>query len=165
MKMKEMFLQELDHESVNTRKMLECIPDDKFDWQPHPKSMTMKRLANHIAELPGWVQMILTTEELDFDKTPYEPNDFINSKGLLDYFEKCLQNGRNQLKNADDSDLHKMWALRAGDQIFTKAEKWEMIRHTFCQIVHHRAQLGVYLRLLDIPVPSTYGGSADDPTF
>ena len=165
MEIKKMFLQELDQEAENTRKMLQRIPDDKFEWQPHPKSMTLKRLANHIAELPGWIQMILTTKELDFAKTPYEPNDYEDTAGLISFFEECLDNGKNQLKNAEESDFHDLWALRAGDQIFTQAEKWEMIRHTFCQIVHHRAQLGVYFRLLDIPVPSTYGGSADDPNF
>lgn len=161
----DMFLKEMDQEAETTRKMLERVPDDKYDWQPHPKSMSLQRLANHIAELPDWVAMVLNTEELDFEKNPYQPDDADNTADLLKFFEKSLASGRSELSKAKKEQLMDTWTLRAGKQIFTTSKKWEMIRHTFCQIVHHRAQLGVYLRLLDIPIPSSYGGSADDPSF
>jgi uncharacterized damage-inducible protein DinB len=161
----EMFKKELDQESKITRKLLERVPDGKYGWQPHPKSMTLQRLSNHLAELPGWIQLILTTTELDFEKNPYQPDDADNTSDLLKFYESCLEAGRAELDNAAEAQLYENWKLRAGDQIFYSTDKWEMIRHTFSQIIHHRAQLGVCFRLLDIPVPSSYGGSADDQSF
>ncbi len=162
---KEMFLKEMHEESLVTRKMLERIPEGKFGWKPHQKSMSMKELSNHVAELPSWVEMILTTSELDFSKQPYEPNGAATVRELIDFFESCLHRGKDQLTKTDEKELMISWALRNGETIFKSGPKWEFIRHTFCQITHHRAQLGVYLRLLDVPLPSSYGGSADDQSF
>lgn len=157
-----MFLREMEQEAQTTRKMLERIPDDKYDWQPHPKSMTIRQLATHIAELPTWVTMVLTTDELDFASNPYQPTEINTTADLMNYAESCLANGRLQLVPENEALLTKTWTLREGEIIYMVSPKHEMIRTTFCQIVHHRAQLGVCLRLLDIPIPGSYGPSADE---
>ena len=163
--MTQMLLSEMERESVATRKMLERVPGDKFDWKPHPRSMSLRQLATHIAELPTWVKVTLTTNELDFAAAPYQPASINNSAELLSYFEKSLAEGKEQLSNATDEDLLPDWTLRNGDQVYSVEKKGDVIRMSFCQIVHHRAQLGVYLRLLNIPIPGTYGPSADEMNF
>ena len=156
---------EMEQEAATTRKMLSLVPVEKFDWQPHPKSMTMKRLASHIAELPGWVEMAITTDGLDFENNPYQPVDVKSNDELLAFFEASLKKGKKALANADVSTFGKEWVLRSGDQVYSKETKYDVIRMAYSQIIHHRAQLGVNLRLLDIPLPGSYGPSADDMTF
>jgi uncharacterized damage-inducible protein DinB len=155
-------LKEMEEEAKTTRKMLACVPDDKYDWKPHPKSMSIRSLTTHIAELPSWVTLALTTYELDFSKGGYEPHPINNTKELLDYFEKNFENGKEHLTKAKDTDLLPNWTMRNGDEIYSVATKGETIRHAFSQTVHHRAQLGVFLRLLNIPIPGSYGPSADE---
>jgi len=161
----EMFVKEMNQEAVATRKVLAAVPNDKLDWQPHNKSMSIRALATHIAELPTWVTMALTTEELDFASSPYKPTIVNSTQELIELFEKSLADGRSQLIPENEAKMGEPWTLRSGDTIFSTTTKAETIRHAFNQITHHRAQLGVYLRLLDIPVPATYGPSADDPGF
>jgi uncharacterized damage-inducible protein DinB len=159
------FLKELNAESLTTRKMLERVPTDKFDWKPHEKSMTIRRLATHIAELPSWISMALTTDELDFANNPYTP-EVVNTTGeLLAYFERSLADGRAHLLSAREEVLDEPWTLRNGEQVYSTTSKAEVIRMSLSQIIHHRAQLGVYLRLLDIPIPGSYGPSADEMNF
>ena len=165
MSMISMFRKELERESVITRKMLERIPDDKYDWQPHPKSMTIRQLSSHIAELPTWITMVLTTDELDFATSPYDPPKVDNTKDLMAFFEQSLENGFSQLKEENEALLDKPWTLRNGEEIYTADPKSGMIRTTLNQITHHRAQLGVFLRLLNIPIPGSYGPSADEMNF
>lgn len=165
MQMTQVFLKELEAEAITTRKMLSRIPNDKFDWQPHEKSMTIRRLAAHIAELPGWITMTLTTSELDFAANPYEAAPVNNTEELLAYFEKTLAEGRASLAAAKDEDLLPNWTLRNGEQIYMVYSKAEVIRMSISQTIHHRAQLGVYLRLLNIPIPGSYGPSADEQGF
>lgn len=156
---------ELDQEAQITRKMLQRVPDDKFDWKPHEKSMTMMQLTTHIAELPSWITMALTSSELDFATMPYEPTKVNSTAELLELFEKSLESGRTSLNNATEEALWPEWTLRNGDQIYSVWTKYEVIRHAFAQTIHHRAQLGVYLRLLNIPIPGSYGPSADETNF
>lgn len=158
----EFLLQELDQEAENTRKMLACVPDDKFDWQPHPKSMRLKTLATHVAELPSWIAMTLDRDELDFAETPYQPVDISNTKDLLEYFEKTYVDGKANLEKADEAQFSENWTLREGDVVYQTTPKLDVLRMAFSQIIHHRAQLGVYLRLLNIPIPGSYGPSADE---
>ena len=106
--------------------------------------------------------MVLTTNELDFASNPYQPVAIDNTKDLLAFFEKSLKEGKDQLSKANDDDLKPDWTLRNGDQIYSVESKGDVIRMSFCQIVHHRAQLGVYLRLLNVPIPGSYGPSADE---
>src|SRR5690554_2750405 len=158
----ELFLKELKNESKATREMLSRIPDDKFSWQPHPKSMTIKSLATHIAELPSWVGMALNTTELNFAANPYQPKNINTTKELLTELENNIADGINQLENAKEDQFSEPWTLRNGDQILSTGTKADIIRMSLSQIIHHRAQLGVYLRLLDIPIPGSYGPSADE---
>ena len=156
------FNKELDYEAEVTRKMLSRVPEDKFDWKPHEKSMSMKVLAGHIAELPSWIAMGLQTDEMDFEANPYQPPALSSSQDLLELFEKSLREGRAALANASEADMLPTWTLRAGAQVYMQLQKHEVIRHSLNQITHHRAQLGVYLRLLNIPIPGSYGPSADE---
>lgn len=158
-------LKELNQEAETTRKMLSRIPDDRYDWQPHEKSMTIRRLATHIAELPSWVSMTLHTSELDFEKNPYTVPEINTTKDLLAYFEQSLAEGRTSLEQATAQDLEGDWTLRNGDQVYSVNSKRDVLRMSYCQTVHHRAQLGVYLRLLNIPIPGSYGPSADEMDF
>lgn len=158
----QMLLQEMEQEAMTTRKMLERLPNGKPGWQPHPKSMTLSRLATHVAELPGWVSMTLNTDELDFANNQYAPRKIEDREEILQFFEESLASGRSQLEKATEDQLAEMWTLRRGDKILNVSTKGEVIRMAYCQIVHHRAQLGVYLRLLDIPIPGSYGPSADE---
>jgi uncharacterized damage-inducible protein DinB len=158
-------LKELELEAQTTRKMLERVPTEYFNWQPHKKSMTIQRLATHIAELPGWVTMAVTTDGLDFASNPYQQEEVGNTAELLDYFERSLADGRSHLQTAKEETLAETWTLRNGEEIYSVATKGEIIRMAYCQMVHHRAQLGVFLRLLDIPIPGSYGPSADEQEF
>lgn len=159
------FQRELEREAVTTRKMLSIVPTDKFDWQPHPKSMTVRSLATHIAELPLWIDMVLKTSELDFAAEPYNPKVLADTRELVDYFENCLVTGREALANGDESAMEDEWTLRNGKDIYSTDPKRDVLRMTMNQITHHRAQLGVFLRLLNIPIPGSYGPSADDASF
>ena len=155
-------LKEMDQEAQTTRKMLERVPVAYFTWRPHQKSMTIKQLSTHIAELPGWVTMAVTTDELDFANTTHNEPEINNTAELLAYFEESFARGMAALENATLEQLDELWTMRNGDQVYFTNFKAEVIRASFCQITHHRAQLGVYLRLLDIPIPGSYGPSADE---
>ena len=156
---------ELENEAITTRKMLALVPAEKFDWKPHPKSMLMMNLATHIAEMPTWISMVLNTDELDFAANEYKPTIVKDNAELMELFEKSLEDARAQLAVGKEDTLGNEWILRMGEQILSKGSKYDMIRHALSQIIHHRAQLGVYLRLLDIPIPGSYGPSADEPSF
>jgi len=157
-----MLVKEMEQEAQTTRKMLAIVPNDKYDWQPHPKSMNIKKLATHIAELPNWVALAFTTDELDFATTTYKVEDINNTEDLLAYFERCYANGMDYLSKGTEEELLPKWVLRNGDHVLQEITKGELVRIAFSQTVHHRAQLGVFLRLLDIPIPGSYGPSADE---
>lgn len=161
----QLLLKELDGEAQATRNMLSRVPEDKWDWQPHPKSMTVKQLTVHLAELPSWISMGLHTQGIDFAASAYKPTACESKEQLLQIFERSLQKGRGALENATEADLAPTWTMRSGDHVHAVMTKYEVIRHALAQNIHHRAQLGVYLRLLDIPIPGTYGPSADDQAF
>ncbi len=165
MSMIQMLLKEMEQEAQTTRKMLSIVPVEKFDWKPHPKSMTLRSLVTHIAEIPTWVNTTINKDELDFATNPYNPVAINSNKELMDYFERCLAEAKDCLSAANDDILSSTWKMRNGDEIYFTASKGEVLRMCFCQIVHHRAQLGVFLRLLDIPIPGSYGPSADEMNF
>ncbi len=165
MSMIAVFKKELEREALITRKMLERIPDDQYDWKPHSKSMTIRQLSTHIAELPTWITMALTTEGLDFADNPYEPQHINATKELMALFETSLESGRSALKEEYESKLEESWTLRNGAEIYSTDSKAEVIRMAMNQITHHRAQLGVFLRLLNVPIPGSYGPSADELNF
>jgi uncharacterized damage-inducible protein DinB len=161
----ESFQKELEREAITTRKMLERVPNDKFGWKPHEKSMTLQQLATHVAEIPTWLNLVLSTSEVDFSDNSWQPKNIADTESLMAFFENSLVDGRTALSNANDEQLKDKWTMRSGDQIFASDPKDEVLRGCFCQVVHHRAQLGVYLRLLEVPIPGSYGPSADDQSF
>ena len=161
----ELLLTELAQEAIVTRKMLALVPVDKFDWAPHERSMKMKALAGHVAELPSWIKLALTTKELDFATVPYEPAQVASNADLLAILEKSLEEAQSSLQQTNEARLNERWVLRTGETIHADMSVYEMIRNSCSQVTHHRAQLGVYLRLLDIPIPGSYGPSADDQNF
>lgn len=158
----EFFLKQLNDEAETTRKMLSILPNDKYDWAPHAKSMEIRRLATHIAELPTWITMALTTDELDFENNAWAPTIINNTTELMGLFERSLTDGRTQLVANNEHKLIESWILRNGTEVYSKSTKGEVIRMALSQIIHHRAQIGVYLRLLNIAIPGSYGPSADE---
>ena len=157
-----LFKNELEKEATATKKMLAAVPNDKFDWKPHPKSMTIRQLATHIAELPTWPGMVLNTSELDFATMDYNPAPINDTAVLVQTFEKSVEDGLSQLTNGKEETLNEPWTLRNADKIYSVEPKADVIRMSISQIIHHRAQLGVFLRLLDVPIPGSYGPSADE---
>jgi uncharacterized damage-inducible protein DinB len=155
------FIAEVEQEAIATRKMLERIPPEDFDWKPHEKSMTMKRLAVLVADMFGWFVFMLENDELDFAKG-YEQPDPKTTQDLVDVFDKKFAAAIGSLKSADDAVFSQRWTLRNGDQIYMEMSKLEVVRQTINHMVHHRGQLSVFLRLKDIPVPPIYGPSADE---
>ena len=158
----ESFYKELEHEKIGTRKMLALVPADKFDWAPHEKSMKLKDLAIHLADLPTWITLAINTDELDFATSPYNPRVCNNAEELCAYFDENIKEASGLLSSTTDEVLEQTWTLKNGEIVYMQLSKLETIRHSFCQLVHHRAQLGVYLRLLNIPIPGVYGPSADE---
>jgi len=155
-------LAELESEAATTRKMLALVPEDRFDWSPHPKSMTLKQLATHIAEIPSWYAIAVDQDVLDFNESNYTPAPIESNADLLALFEKSYQTGKSALERLPENLLDKPWIMRGGDAVYLDTTKYGMVRHAFSQTIHHRAQLGVFLRLLDIPIPGSYGPSADE---
>lgn len=166
MSISQTLLPEFDQETANTRKTLERVPGDKLGFKPHDKSMTMGRLAQHIAEMAGWGCTTLTSDSFDIapvGQPPYQPQPIESVQQLISTFDKGSADLRAALAAASDESLMQPWSLLSGGKpIFTMPRiavlRGMIMNHT----VHHRAQLGVYLRLNDVPVPSIYGPSADE---
>jgi uncharacterized damage-inducible protein DinB len=159
-------LTEFDQEMENTRKTLERVPDEKLGWKPHEKSGTVGWLAGHIATMPGWASMTIDTEELDYapvDGPAYTPPKLESRQAILAEFDKNVAEAREALETVSDVELMKGWTLLAGGKaIFTMPRVACLRSMVFNHIIHHRAQLTVYYRLLGIPVPGMYGPSADE---
>ena len=161
MAIKDALIPEWEAEMKSTRKLLEAVPFDKGDWKPHERSMTLERLATHIAEIPNWLALTLQTSELDFAKG-YFNNKPASKDELMTLFDTCAASSTEELKKATDDNLLSDWTLRMGDRIFFTRKKINVIRgFAFSHLFHHRGQLTVYLRLLDVPVPGMYGPTAD----
>ena len=161
----EILSKEMEQEGETTRKMLARVPNDKYDWKPHEKSMTIQRLATHIADIPSWVDMALTTDALDFANNTHKEPIINNTAQLLEFFDRSFAEGKTALANAKEDQLDELWTLRNGEQVYSVRTRAEVIRMAYSQTVHHRAQLGVFLRLLDVPIPGSYGPSADENAF
>jgi uncharacterized damage-inducible protein DinB len=159
----ELLLSEFDEEIKKTRTMLERVPEDKKDFAPHPKSMPLGKLAPHIAQLTGFGLKILTTPELDFAISKFAPMPFESAAQLVKAFDAGAAQTRDALKDTPDEAWTQPWKLSAGDKTIFTGSRFMAYRQMFLNhVVHHRAQLGVYLRLNETPVPATYGPSADD---
>ncbi len=156
-------LAELKQESGNTRKMIERVPSDKLEWQPHEKSMTIGRLATHIADIPVWFSRILNADEFDFATAVFNRDVKEDTEAILQLFDERLKSGINLLESASDETLNATFTIRRGNQIFFQLPRKVTLRNfSYNHVYHHRGQLSVYLRLLDIPVPGMYGPSADE---
>lgn len=159
-------LPEFDQEMASTRKVLERVPEDKFDWKAHPKSNTIGWNANHVAEIPGWVEGTLTQLEWDFAPVggePYRTPSLKTRKELLDFFDRNVASARAAILAVKDDELGKMWTLLQGGQVILTMPRAAVIRSfVLNHLIHHRAHLCVYLRLNDIPVPGMYGPSGDE---
>jgi len=164
--LKEMAFCDLERELDVTRKVLERIPAAQFGWKPHEKSMNFGRLAMHVATIPQWMLNTLETDELDFANPPKMSNEPTSSEDLLSTFDAQAAAVKRALARVDDAALERTWTLRNGDQILHRNSKLKILR-LWClnHMIHHRAQLCLYLRLLNVPVPAVYFNSADEPQW
>ena len=154
--------QELKRELALTRRLLERVPTDKFDWQPHPKSMKLGTLASHMANLVGFLQMSLQGPETDMATVQFPPSP-TETDEVLRRFDLNAENIHKALADVDDATFNDMWTMRRGEQVFMQMPRTAVARVLVLNhLIHHRGQMSVYLRLLDIPVPAIYGGSADE---
>ena len=163
MAIKDAFIAELKHESALTKKMLERVPLDNADWKPHEKSMTLGRLATHIAENFKWVSEIKNIDDFDFATKLFKPHTAASQEELIGLFQNNLDAAVNDLSLMTDEDFNKTWIVRAGEKVMYNMPKKVAIRGwVLSHHIHHRGQLSVYLRLLNVPVPGMYGPSADE---
>jgi uncharacterized damage-inducible protein DinB len=166
MALRDALLPEFDHEMATTRKTLERVPEDKANWKPHDTSMTMGRLAGHIAEMAGFVGQTFQGDSFDFappGSTPMQPTVMTSRKQLLDLFDKNVASARAALAKASDDDLYKTWTLLNGGKTFFAMPRIQVVRSMILNhVIHHRGQLSVYLRMNQVPVPSIYGPSGDE---
>ncbi|MGH9477103.1 MAG: DinB family protein [Terriglobales bacterium] len=160
---KDLLLQELAAEAGKTRAALQRVPADKAEFKPHAKSMSLGRLAAHLAQLGGFAHPILTQPQLDFATAGMKPLPFNSVPQLLESYDAGVAAVRSDLGKLDEPAWTDPWKLCMGEQVFFSGSRFLAYRAMYANhIVHHRAQLGVYLRLLSVPVPSTYGPSADE---
>lgn len=161
-----LLLPELDAEFASTRKLLERVPQGRNEWRPHAKSMTLGRLAAHVADVPGYIPPTFARDSLDIappGAPPYQPPELTTVAALLRAFDRNAAAGRAALAAAPDGAFQQPWTFLYGGNTLWTRPRLDVYR-SFCvnHLVHHRAQLGVYLRLLDIPIPAMYGPSADE---
>jgi len=160
---KDTLIAELKYESELTRKMLERVPLEKGSWKPHEKSMALDRLATHVAEIPHWISRIITVDDWDFVVQGFSSLKAKSTEELMQIFNEKLQKAIADLETMSDEDFNRTWIVRRGDQMRRELPKKAAIRAWgFSHLIHHRGQLSVYLRLLDVPVPGMYGPSADE---
>ena len=154
---------EFTHESSQTKKLLEKVPANKFDWKPHGRSMSLGKLAAHVANTAQWMTIALTSDEFDFLKSTYKEEKAATEEDLLKIFQTKYDEALQSLQNASDESLKQTWTFRRGEQVIFSMPRIAAIRTlAMNHLIHHRGQLSVYLRLLDIPIPGMYGPSADE---
>jgi uncharacterized damage-inducible protein DinB len=160
---KDGLLPEYDRETGTTRRLLERVPDDKLAWKPHDKSMTLGRLATHLAEMPGWGTMTVTQTEIDFKPEDYKPRMAQSRDEILKIFDESVAACRKVLAEVTDGELMMIWTMKNDGKPVFSAPRVSVLRSfVMNHMIHHRGQLSVYLRLNDVPVPSMYGPSADE---
>ena len=166
MSIAEMLLPEWDAEMATTRRVLERVPDDRGEWKPHPRSFAMAHLAQLVARMPGWAAMMMKHPEIDIapkEGRAAQPYTIEKTETLLAEFDRNVAEGRAALAAGTDEDFQAPWTLKAGGVAVDTNSRYLMLRTTMLNhLVHHRAQLGVYLRLVEVPVPSMYGPTADE---
>jgi uncharacterized damage-inducible protein DinB len=166
MAIKDALLPEFDHEMATTRRVLERVPEDRKDWKPHTKSMSLAQLAGHLAEIPGYGLTTLGTDDFDIATAKYSPTRFESREQVLGIFDDLVRQTRAALEATDDEAFRRTWTFRNGAHVGFAAPKAGAFRTFFMNhLIHHRGQLTVYLRLLDVPLPSVYGPTADEQLF
>ena len=169
MSIAEMLLPEFDQEMANTRKLLACVPDPAPSWKPHEKSMTLARLAGHVAELPNWALQTLDRDVLDITPAPGQGFTALTAtsrKELLEVFDRNVAEARKAIAGASDEHLGKIWKLVfRGNTVVTMPRAAVLRSMVMNHLIHHRAQLGVYLRLNNVAIPGMYGPSADEASI
>ena len=159
-------LPEFDHEMTTTRKALERVPEDKLEWKPHARSFSLGALATHLANLPTWGTETLTKSEIDLPAVQQPASALTSKTELIAAFDRNVAAARAAMTGKTDAELLAIWSLKRGGKTLFSMPKTAVLRSfVLSHIIHHRAQLGVYLRLLDVPVPATYGPTADEPAF
>ena len=159
----ELLYPDLEEELASTRKMIALVPDGNDDFKPHAKSMALGDLATHLAELPAFATTILTTSELDWTATPWERKVVTKTAERLEMFDRNAKEMTSGITGANWNALGEKWTMRAGEQVYLSEPKSKLLRSfTLSHMAHHRAQLGVYLRLLGLAIPGPYGPSADE---
>ena len=162
MNLNQTILAELKQEAASTRNLLALVPFEKADFKPHEKSMSLGRLARHVAEISGWWKECLILDELDFSKGDFTPKTLNSTEELLDLHDRMVEQAEKILNETLESEFEKPWTMRNGEMIYFTMPKANVVR-SWCMnhLYHHRGQLTVYLRLLNVPLPATYGTYAD----
>ena len=153
-------LPEFDTEMATTRRVIERVPTTKGEWKPHTKSFSLGHLTQLVAGMPSWINNAVTQTSLDLGR--YPGYSYEKTEDLLRSFDKNVVDARAAIASAKDSDFEVMWSLKRGDHVLFSAPRGVIVRQTINHLIHHRGQLTVYLRLIDVPVPSIYGPTADE---
>ena len=155
---------QFDQETKTTRRHLERLPADKLDWRPHEKSSTAGALASHLVECLRWTNEIFTKNEVNFDPATYKPYEASSTGALLEAFDKAVAEGKQVLAGVDEAAAMQPWSLKMSGHALFERPRIDVLRDfTLSHLIHHRGQFSVYLRLLNVPVPGSYGPSADEP--
>jgi uncharacterized damage-inducible protein DinB len=162
------FVAQLERESAISRRTLERVPEGRSDWKPHTKSMPLGYLATLVAFMPSWIDMVVGRDELDLRPKggqSMQPKEWTKRSELLQLLDDSAAQAKSALRGTNEEHLLKPWRLLAAGKVVDESPRHVVIADTFSHVAHHRGQLTVYLRLNEIPVPSVYGPTADEPTF
>ena len=160
MSIADVLLPEFDQEMATTRRVLERVPNDRGEWKPHPKSFPMAHLAQLVAMIPDWITQTLRKTEIDIASGA--GYSIQKTESLVEQFDRNVRGARDAIAATKDADFGAKWSLKMGDQVLLTQTRAEGVRSHISHLIHHRAQLGIYLRLADVPVPKMYGPTADE---
>jgi uncharacterized damage-inducible protein DinB len=161
MSMADTLLPEFDQEMATTRRLIERVPGDRGEWKPHPKSFSLGHLTQLVATMPGWITHTVRGDDIDLSEGA--GYSYETTETLLGQFDQHVREARQEIERAKDEDYGKPWSLKRGEETLFTMPRGGVVRMHINHLIHHRGQLSVYLRLLDIPLPSIYGPTADEP--
>jgi uncharacterized damage-inducible protein DinB len=160
MSLAQMMVPEFEQEMATTRRLLERVPSDRGPWKPHPKSFAIGHLTQLVATMPGWIATTIRQTEINLASTA--GYSFQQTESLLEQFDRLVRDAKEALSSATDADFNVPWSLKRGEQVLLTLPRGVAVRNHLSHLIHHRGQLSVYLRLIDVPVPSIYGPTADE---